>query len=234
LDDEGARPTAEQSALLVAALVMLVAAVVRFGQVTTGNDSADSAGTITWLAAVFTLIATAAALRRRSAVCALIAAIGFGVFATEFIDWVDSGPLEAKGVRWIFFGLLIVYLLVAAALRASRPRHSAQFVNAGMLAVLAILETSGVIFGIEESGGSGFLPTWWEIVVLVAPLLALGYALWARERGPGWTGGVALTIAALAVGIPGSSGGSLLGWPLILLVPAVLALVVGIAQPRRT
>jgi hypothetical protein len=232
-DDGGVpRPTAEQSALLLAALVMLVAAVDRLGQVTTGTDSADSPGTVAWMALAFTLLAIAPAVKRRSAVCALAAAAGFGVFATQFVNWVDSGPLEAKGIRWIFFGLLVIYALAAVVLRGRR-RHAAAMVNASMLAVIAILEVSGVLFGLDE-GDTGILSTWWEIVVLLAPLLAIGYALLMRERGPGWTAGVALLVAALAVGIPNDSGGSLVGWPLVFLIAAALALVAGMAMPRRT
>jgi hypothetical protein len=230
---EDDRPSAAQSTLLVSGLVLLVATTVRFGQVTVGRHNAVHPGTVVWLATLYALIALFASVKRRSAVCLLAAAVALGVAAVEFVEWIDSSSsIGDNGYRWIFFGLMLLYGAVAVALRGSWRRHGAQMVNASMIALLALLEATSALIVVEGIGGRP--STWWRIVVIVGALAGVVYGLWTRERGPSWLGGTALLFSVAAVGIPAASGGSLVGWPLILLVLATLALIAGLAQPRRT
>jgi hypothetical protein len=231
-NEEDGRPTVAQSALYVAGLVLLVVAAVRLGQVARGSDSPGKPGTVVWLAALYTLIASYPAVVRGSAVCALISALAFGVLTIEFVDWVDPGDLSDNASRWILFGLMVLYGLFAVVLRSRRPRYAAQFVNAAMVAVFALAEVAGVIFVFSEEGGR--LSTWWELVMLLGSTAGIAYAIWTRERGPAWVGGTALVFALITVAVPAGSGGSLVGWPLVLLILATLTLVVGMAHPRRT
>jgi hypothetical protein len=234
---EDGKPTPEQSALFIAALVVLVSADIRFGQVT-NKHAGDHPGSIMWMAFLYAAIAAFLAVRRGSAFCAFAAAVATGIGIVELIDKIDSGPFQNTGLRWVFFGLIVLYALVALALWRRRPRYSAQLVNTSMFAVLGILGTVGfgILFG-DAGDDLPHLSTWWELVVLAAPLVAIAFAILARERGPGWTAGVTLAIAITVIGAPGDladTGQTLMGWPLVLLIAAALALVMGFAMPRRT
>jgi hypothetical protein len=233
--DEGGRPTAEQSALFVAALFLLATADARFGQVASPHGS-DGAGTATWMAFLFAAIAAYPAVRRRSAVCGLAAGAAVGIGIVEFIDWRKSGSLQTPGLRWIFLGLMVLFALAAIALWRPRPRHAAQMVNLAMAGSIGILATIGfgIVFG--DIGDVPHLSTWWEFVVLAAPLIAIAFAIRARERGPAWTGGTALALAIIVIAEPirDNAKETLVGWPLVFLILAAVALVAGLAIPHRT
>lgn len=233
-NEEGGRPTAEQSALFAAGLVVLVIAVFRFGNVATNNDEGHS-GTVTWLALVYAAIALYPALRRGSAVCALAAAAALGVAAIEFLDWVWPGTTHANGVRWMFFGLMLAYALGTFVLRHGRTRYAAQLVNAAMLPVLGIMGTVELAqLGADEGDTpTPMLSTWWELVVIAGSLAAVAFAIRSRERGPGWSGSSVLLIALIVIGSE-SGKRSFVGWPLTLTILAALTLAAGFVSARRT
>ena len=233
------RPTAAQSALLVAGLVVLAAAVVRFGQVTGENSPGDHAGTVVWMALAFGVIAAYPAFRLGSAICTLAAALAFGLAFVEFVHTVFNAD-RANAFRWLFLVVILVYASLALVLRGGQPRDSTQLVNAAMVAVAAILGTIGfgIDFGDEGADLGPTLSTWWELVVLAVPLSAIGYALLTRQRGPAWSGSAALLLSVLVIGQPqavlSTTHGSLKGWPIVLLALAALTLGGGLIAARRT
>jgi hypothetical protein len=198
---EDGRPSAEQSALLAASLVLLVFADVRLGDVVVGGGSEHS-GTITWMALLYAALAAYPAITRRSAVCTLAAAAGLGLAIGEFVSWVSPGDVQVNGARWILFGLIGLYALGAFFLRAARPRHGAQLVNAAMLAVIGIVGTVAVNLVFVEGTDVPHLSTWWELVAFAVSMAGIAFAVQSRERGPGWTAGVALVFAIITIGSP--------------------------------
>jgi hypothetical protein len=232
--EEDGRPTAEQSALLAASLVLLVFTVVRFGDVVVGGGSEHS-GTLTWMALVYAALAAYPAVRKRSAVCALAAAAAVGIAIGEFVSWVSPGDVQVNGARWILFGLILLYALGAFALRNVRPRHGAQLVNTAMLAVIGIVGTVGaeIVFADEEDNVP-HLSTWWEIVAFVVAVAGIVFAIRSRERGPAWTAGAALLFAIATIGSPFGQKATFVGWPLVFLVLALLTLAAGAAHRLRS
>jgi hypothetical protein len=232
---EGQRPSAAQSALLVSGLAALVAAVLRFGEVTGVDEPGDSEWTVIWMSLLFAAIALVPAWRLDSAVCTLAAAIAFGIAATEFAHKA-LGADSNTSFRWTFLVLVVLYAAAAFVLRRVRSRHSAQLVNSAMIATLALLETAGagIIFFYSE----GELSTWWEAVILAAPFAAILYGMRTRERGPAWLGGVALLVALAAVadteGLTERHKASLVGWPLVLLGRTAAGFMAAFLAGRRT
>jgi predicted membrane channel-forming protein YqfA (hemolysin III family) len=237
--EEGPRPTVSQSALFVASLVVLVAAVIRLGQVTGTSDPEEHAGTALWMALVFGAIALFPAVRFGSAICTLAAALAFGIAFVEFCHKFLSAD-RPDAFRWLFLITAVAFAAGAAIVRARWPRHAAQLVNAMTVGSLAILGTVafGIPFG-DEGDTVPHLSTWWELVALALPLVSIGYALLFRERGPAWAGAATLGIAVLVIGEPESVIGSnahatLKGWPLVLLGAGAVAIVASFVEARRT
>jgi hypothetical protein len=237
--EEGPRPTAAQSALLVAAFVLIVASVLRFGQLTGNDNAVDRAGPLIWMSLLVGAVAAYPAARFRSAISTLVAAIAFGLAFVEFVHKY-LGADRPNAFRWLFLIVILVYALGPVILRERGPRHADSMVNAAIVAVVAILGTVafGIDFGDDTGGPPPRLSTWWELVALAVPVLAITYAVLVRRRGPAWSGGAALLLSVLVIGEPDSllarSHGSLKGWPLVLLVLGALSFVGGFLQVRRT
>jgi hypothetical protein len=148
--------------------------------------------------------------------------------------------------------LLIVlgigYLGAALALRArNRPQGDELVTAAGVVGILVgfigVAQTSlqaavGAVFSLPGgSHGQGFF---WDLVLLLVSLASVGYAAMARVRGPAYVGFVGLLTFAGLLGVELSDlaegklpDGSLLGWPLALLLIGGAALAAGVAAERR-
>lgn len=223
------RPWAYQSALLVSGLALLVLVLPRLAQVI-GVDNVGNTGTLLWMSAVFALIAGLAALRYRSAACALFAAFGVAAFVLALTDKIGDHP-GLTTFRWILLLLVLGFFVSAGVVRGMRgPLHGAQLVNAAGFALLGLGFTfaTGAFAGLEgvsrEAPGIG-----WKLVLVVGALAILAYAIYDRARGPGYVGFFALLLAAAVVSRPKEIGeGSIVGWPLIFLLLAAAALILGL------
>lgn len=228
------RPLAYQSTLAVTGLVLLVLVLFRLADVF-GVDDAGNSGTLIWISAIFTAIAAAAALRFQSIASALFAGLGAVVFVVAVIDKVFD-PNGVTTFRWIFFLLAIAFAVAAAGLaQGPRPGFSVAAVDVAGLLLIALAATfalsrlsafsalSGGAFGAEPGFG-------WKLVLLVGSLAVIAYAAMRRERGPGYIGGIALVFAIVLIATPRESP-SIVGWPLVLLIAAGAALVLGL-RPR--
>jgi hypothetical protein len=226
------RPPAYQSALLITGLVLLVLVLPRLAQVI-GVDNAGNTGTLLWMAAIFTLFALLAAMRYRSAACALLAAFGLATVVLTAVDKIFDHP-GLTTFRWFLLVLVIGFAVGAVVVRGARGRlHSAQFVNAAGFTLLALGFTfaTGAFnrFSSVSQDAPGF---GWKLVLIVGALAILGYALVDRARGPGYVGFFALLIAVVVISRPKVPGeGSIVGWPLIFLLLAGAALALGL-MPR--
>jgi hypothetical protein len=230
---EGEHPHPVHTALLVAGLTLLGAVIFRLAQVFGVDRPLDASGTLFWTSALFAGIAAVPAWGRlNSPVCALIEVLAGGLALEAFVDWVFD-PDTLTTARWILLLLIFVYAGSHLRARDDRPRHAVQMVNAaGVAALVLILSFLGAFLPLASTGRSS---TWWELVVLVAGLGLVAYAVAERERGPGYLGFAVLIAFAGVAGVRSPGGASLVGWPLLLLLVggAVLVLALRPAGGRR-
>jgi hypothetical protein len=227
-NEEGS-PPAYQSVLLVTGLLLLADALLRLAEVL-GADLDDGffpAGTLTWTMLVVAGVGVYAAARRRSAICALIAAIATGIALLSALEWIFDPDGFTAG-RWLLAALATGLVLGSLALRAGAPRHAELLIDGAGLAILTIaLQALGdAFFGIApDSLLSGF----WELVVLSVACGLLAYGAVDRKPGPAWLGVANLTAFLFLVGESGDA--TLYWWPLLLIVIGGAALAAGL-RPR--
>lgn len=241
LRDEGRSPSAAQSALLVAGLLMALEALVFLANLTTDDPTS---GTGAWAAGLFTVITLKAVYLHRSSVCTLIAALSFGSTVLYFVDWVFD-PSGGETFRWVVLGMIAFYALAAYRLRSSAPDHSTQFINVTAIATLSLVGLTiygGVWAAYAPGPFSGLGETFqdllgWQIVIGLIVLGLLLYALITRERGPAFLAGINLIVFGLVVGPSKASNdfadalgepATLMGWPLILAIVTALAFTVAL------
>jgi hypothetical protein len=232
----GTRPY--QSLLLISGLLVLVLALVFLGEVLAGHHRLGAGG-VFWTLAVEAGVGVAAARRAGSAGCTLLAALFASISFLSFIAWVFH-PHTFDTFRWILLLESVVLAAVAVRLGRAYRRHGVQLINvAGLLALflgltfLAAAAISGVRqFGTALSGASiGSAGAGLKLYLLVTAGALIAYAVRDREPAPGIIGaGVAITFAVL-VGLPSLTGGSLVFWPLFLLILGGLGVAYSLIGP---
>ncbi len=239
---EGERPRSYQQVLLLAGLLLGFVALVRFARVLGAGDPLGASGSRLWIALVATLGAAWVAHARRSAICALIAALGGIVAVLSFVAWAFS-PKGPATDRWLLLALAIALVLAALARRDVQRRESVYLIDAAGVAILALgltfVGAAVVAFTPVPSGVLHFVgvPTGvpgggWKLVLLAAGLGLVAYAGVDRESGPAYLGVLILLLFVALVGIPGMAGASLWFWPLVLLLLGGAAVGAGL-RPRR-
>ncbi|HZV74697.1 MAG TPA: hypothetical protein VFF79_13365 [Conexibacter sp.] len=231
---EGERPRSYQQVLLFAGELLGFVTLLRLAQVLGADAPLSAAGSRLWIFAVVTLSAAWIARTRRSAFCALIAAVAGIVVVLSFVDWAFSpkGPATA---RWLLLVLAIALVLAALARRDGQRRESVYLIDAAGVAILLLgLTFVGALFRILTLvGAPGGLPGGgWKLVLLAAGLGLVAYAGVDREPGPGYLGTLILLLFVGLVGIPSATGASLWFWPLVLLVLGGVAVGAGL-RPRE-
>lgn len=92
-------------------------------------------------------------------------------------------------------------------------------------------------FGAIDAGAGFATPSlFWDIVLLVGSLVLIGLGTRFGVRGPAYVGAAGLTIFIAIVGLDlddSSPEGTVVGWPLILLLLAGAALVASVLMPAR-
>jgi hypothetical protein len=239
---EAPTPRPYQSVLLVSGLLSLIVALQLFAEVL-GAHRGPGAGGDFWTFGLEAAIAAYAALRTNSAVCTLIAALAAGVAFESLIYWVFT-PHGVSTFRWITLVVTLAFVAGAVAWRDERPRHAVQLVNAAGLAVLLLalsfVLTALVAAATSRLGAAGASATssttagfGWKLYLLLAGGALIVYAALDREPGPGYIGAAVLATFALLVGIPTSGRGSLLFWPLFLLLVGGALLAYGMREGLR-
>jgi hypothetical protein len=237
-----AAPRAYHSVLLVAGLLPLVVALQELAEVL-GSSRPPGQGADVWTFGLLVGAAAAAARRANSAVCTLIAALAGAAAVEEFVSWVFH-PRGAATFRAMLVVLAIGFVAGALRLRDRHRRHSVQLINAAglvtlllgvtylaMLLVREALQTTGqflTLFG----GGGETAPFGWKLYLLAVGLGLVAYAGVDGERGPAYIGVTVLAAFALLAGVPVSGRGSLVGWPLFLLLIGGAGLAIGL-RPRK-
>jgi hypothetical protein len=230
--NEGGRPPAYQSVLLVCALLLLYVALLRLADAIGADFTTGSAGAFVWTGIVESVVAGWVAAFRRSAVCGLISAVAAGIALLAAIEWIFN-PSGFGASRWILLVLAGMLVLVSLVLRADRPRHAELLVDGAALAILVIALQAlvGVVIGIVAPFGtvpSQPLPGFWELVVLAAGCGLVAFGAVDRSPGPAWLG--FLNLVAF-VALAGQGDATLKWWPLVLLVIGGTTMLAGL-RPR--
>ncbi|HSD80653.1 MAG TPA: hypothetical protein VLB47_08330 [Solirubrobacteraceae bacterium] len=218
----GGGPRPYHSALYLVTLVLAGVALVRLAQAL-GAAGAASPGARAWTAAVLAALATWFAVRRRSAVCALVAAVAAGVALLAAVALLAE-PGGWDPYRWALMACIAAFVLGAVALRDRHGAHAVALADAAGVAVVALAASfpaAGLLGAGSPRAGWG-----WELVLLATSFGALAYSAVDGRPGPGWLGALALALALLAAAPSGAP--SLFGWPLVLAAGAVALLVVGL------
>ena len=145
------------------------------------------------------------------------------------------------------FRAMLIVLAVACGggvlrFRDHRRRHAVQLINAGALltvvlgvslivqpAITVLFDCARSACSADLSGHAGF---GWELWILAVGFGVIAYAGADREPGPAYFGVVLLAEFAFLVALPRAGRGSLIGWPLFLLVIGLGGLTIGL-RPRR-
>jgi hypothetical protein len=233
--NEGGRPPAYQSVLLITGLVLLYPALLRLADVL-GADlgSGFPAGELTWTSAVEAGVALFCGVRRRSAACLLVAAIAAGVALLSGWQWIFGNDTFTAS-RWLLLATAIALALVSLVLRAGSPRQAELMADGAALAILAIgLQALGSYFlktlSLFGSPTGPILPGFWEFVLLLVGCGAIAYGAVERSPGPAWLGVANLAVFVVVTGL--QTEATLYWWPLILILLGVVAMGAGL-RPRQ-
>jgi hypothetical protein len=237
---EGAAPRAYHSVLLVAGLLPLAAALVLLAEVL-GARRPPGAGGFFWIFAAEGAVATTAARRANSGVCTLISAIAAGVAVQAFVIWVFK-PHGGGTFRAMLLVLTLAFVVAATRLRDRRRRHAVQLVNAAGLTALALAASYALLASvttisagpggtIQRTAASG-VPFGWKLYLFAVGAGLVAYAAADQEPGPAYIGTAILVSFALFAGLSPLQRGSLVGWPLFLLVIGGAGLAIGL-RPRQ-
>ncbi len=237
---EGDTPRAYQSVLLLSGLLPLIVALQLLAEVL-GAHRPPGAGGQVWTFGAEALTATAIARRVNSAVCTLVAALAGAIAVQAFVSWVFQ-PQGIGTFRAMLVVLALAYAAGAVRLRDSRRRHAVQLINAAGLVTL-VLALTFVATSLAASvlnrigtrvpgGGVSDASFGWKLYLLAVGFGLVAYAAADHEPGPAYVGTALLIIFALLVGLTLSGRGSLVGWPLFLLVIGAAGLAIGL-RPRR-
>ena len=230
------RPYAFQSVLLVCGLLLLAPALLTLADVLGASFDGDfPAGAFVWTSLLYAGLAAYPAVSRRSAICALIAALAAGVAGLSFVNWV-FGAESVTTYRWLLALAAVAYGLGSLPLRGTSPRHSEQLVNAAGLAFLAIALTGALpaLIGFAAPFGGGppeILPDFWELVVFAAGCGLVAYGAVDRAPGPAYLGVANLAAFTASAGL-GDGEETLVYWPALILVVGLGAMFAGL-RPRE-
>jgi hypothetical protein len=231
--NEDERPPAYRSVLLVTGLALLYGALLRLADALGDTTDDLPMATITLTALAEAAVALALAVRGRSAVCGLLAAVFAMVAVLAAWEWVFD-PDGFGVARWLL-GLGAAGLVLGSlVLRATRPRQAELLVDAAGLAILAIgleaiLAAVGIFVGFVGFGAPD-LPGFWKLVVLGAGFGLVAFGAIDRAPGPAWLGVANLATFVVVTGVGGDE--TLRWWPLLLIVVGAGAMAAGL-RPRK-
>jgi hypothetical protein len=223
------------------------------------NGSPGAGMNVFWNFLVTAALAVAAAMLAQVRYALLLASLALVVSWSALWDKILSGGLGEhlgiyRGLLLILAALLVLGAFAFALLeRESRPaspalarlpvpvRAPASDVITGA-AVAAVLAGS-LSFTRLASLGNPFVsfPTadssfFWELVLLVVSVLAIGYGSWSGVRGPTYVGGIGLLNFLLIVGLDlndSTPQGDIVGWPLALVIIGGVAFVASLLPQLR-
>jgi hypothetical protein len=217
---DGERTQRWQSALLVAAHLLLFGVLVNLVRVL-GEDDPGSA-TATWTLAVTAASALFFSERLDSPGLRLLGLLLAAAAVLALVSWIDENA-SSTAYRDVLLAEGVLFLLYARSIHRTRPEHCHVAVSAA--AVTLIAGAAIGVFGdisfyspLQPLGLSGDLGDndGWELVLLVVSIGALAYSGWQRYRGSVYPGA-----AGILLFLSASVAGNLAGWPLILALVAL-------------
>ena len=247
------RPATAQSVLLVLAVILVPLTLFQFLALVNGNanDSLNAA----WIFGLTGALALYAALTADVVYTALLAAISLLIAWLSVWDKILDHPSETT-FRWLLVVIAVGFVVTAVALERRSLRQATDFVTgAGIAAVAAGVlglftlsahyvarVLSGAFGGAAVVRGGARQHQEWDVFLLVIALALIWYGTRRAARGPTYVGGLGLLAFIVSVGtevvalFSGSHpSGSLVGWPLLLLLVGGAGLALGfatLAPPR--
>jgi hypothetical protein len=232
---EDGRPPAYQSVLLVTGLLLLFPALLRLSATLGAEDFGSDfpAGELTWTSLITGTVALYAGVRRRSAVCLLLAALLAMLALLSAWEWAFENETFTAS-RWLLLVAAVGLVLVSLAVRAGAPRQAELLVEAAGVAMLFIaLQGAWVtLFGaiaLQIGTEPPSLPDFWELIVFGAGCGLVAYGAIDRAPGPAWLGVANLLLFVLDVGL--EEGGSIYFWPIALILLGGVAMAAGLRRP---
>jgi hypothetical protein len=219
-DDQADRAAA--TLLLVAGLALAGVAIARLGQVLAGDElGGDSGGTLTWMLALFTLLAAHCHRRSRSAACLLIGSLAAVALLLAAVHWIfQTDDLDVYRALLTFS-----FVVLFGAGVGGEGRSGTVLVGAAGVTVLATAYATGFFF-VFGLGGDGV--GWgWELAMLVQGAALALYAVQQVEPGPGYLAFFVLGLFAISAA---QGDSTLVGWPLAL---AILTAIAGTRAAAR-
>ncbi|HEX2087603.1 MAG TPA: hypothetical protein VHF89_18105 [Solirubrobacteraceae bacterium] len=222
-------PAGWTSSALVAGFALTTIALFFLADVLGANSDDPHESTITWIALVLVVLFVALSARTGSAVCLLLAAIAFVVMVIAAVQWIFSPDDPAKTWRWFFLILAVVLFAAGVITRDQRPRHGTVLVVVAGLTTLAMAVTLAPgILAAGDPTDAGATPGWgWELVILLFGVALTAYAIFTREPGPGYVGGLVF-LAFVLLAVNSGDEPSLIGWPIVLVILTGLAIAAGL------
>jgi hypothetical protein len=208
--------------LLVAGLALAGIAIARSGEVLAGDDlGGDSGGTLTWMLALFTLLAAYCHRRSRSVACLLIGSLAAVALLLAAVHWIFQTDDFDVYRALLTFSFVVLF----GAGVGGEGRSGTVLVGAAGVTVLATAYATGFLFVFELDGeGLGW---GWELVMLVQGAALVLYAVQQVEPGPGYLAFFVLALFALSAA---QADSTLVGWPLAL---AILTAIAGTRAAAR-
>jgi hypothetical protein len=238
-------PTNWQIVFTGAGILLVAATLFAFLDWIGGNP--NSSWNTLWIFCLVALAAFAAALKAGVRIGYLLGAIALVVAWLSFWDEVLSGQGLAAHLtttRWLLL-IAAAFLVAGAAALSGRARPdggSGDLVTvAGLSAIFAgalslngfstpAIDVTGIVQPTLPTGGS----TFWELELLVVAVGLIVFGATASVRGPVYVGAIGLVAFIPLAGIDFQNlDGSLSGWPIVLLIVAVVLLIAGFAPARR-
>jgi hypothetical protein len=212
---------AATTVLLVAGLALAGVAIGRLGQVLSSDDFGDSGGTLTWMLALFTLLAAYCHRRSRSVACLLIGSLAAVALLLAAVHWIfQTDDLDVYRALLTFS-----FVVLFGAGVGGEGRSGTVLVGAAGVTVLATAYATGFFF-VFGLGGDGV--GWgWELAMLVQGAALALYAVQQVEPGPGYLAFFVLGLFAISAA---QGDSTLVGWPLAL---AILTAIAGTRAAAR-
>jgi hypothetical protein len=237
LESDAPRPY--HSVLLVAGLLPVALGLQLLAELL-GATRPPGAGGEFWTFGVFSALAAAVARRANSAICTLIAALAAALAVEAFVSWAFH-PVGLGTFRVMLVVLALAFATGAVRLRDPRRRHATQLINAAglvtlvlaaMFVELALVAPALRVVGGPVLGGPHGAPFGWTLYVLAVGFGLVAYAAVDREPGPGYVGTALLLGFVFMAGFPRPVHGTLVGWPLFLVIIGGAGLAIGL-RPRH-
>lgn len=231
-----------KSTLMISGLLLLPFAMQLLAEVL-GAHRAPGAGGTFWTFAAVAAVAFASARRANSAGCTLIGGLAVAISFLAFISFAFH-PHGLTTFRWMMLLESVAFAIVAVRLRVAHARHATQIMNVAGLVVLLLAFTFlattlisatearlGTTTPIGNVGPAGF---GWKLYVLVAAGGLLSFSVLNRAPAPGVLGILVSFTFVVLVGFPSLTGGSLVFWPLFLLIVGAAGVLMGLGVGRPT